>query len=134
MEYWKFSLLFFHLLLTSAGEKSVKYCLDYSTKKYNIQEAIQIRKLGENRNVQLLISPIQDHSYLHSSSLLMRGSEPTVPTRNLGLSKGNRTCCSTYEIINTIKGTNAICKVFKRIYNSCSPTVFPIILRSNWIN
>lgn len=27
----------------------------------------------------------------------MRGSDPTVPTRNLGLRSGRRTCCSTYR-------------------------------------
>lgn len=40
---------------------------------------------------------LNKQTHLHSSSDLIRGSEPTVPTRNFGLSRGKRTCCSTYK-------------------------------------
>ena len=131
MEYQQFSPpLLPSLLDPYPEEKPVKHCPDFITEKYSIYKTVQIRKLGENRNVQLIFT-IQGHLYLHSSSLLMRGSEPTVPTRNLGLSNGKRTCCSTYEIINNIKGTTSICKIFKRIHNSCSHIVFPTVLNLN---
>ena len=40
----------------------------------------------------------EEEKKLHTSSLLMRRSDPTVPTRNLGLRRGRRTCSRTCKM------------------------------------